>query len=813
MKSGQYHFIGIGGIGMSGLARILLKQNHSITGSDQMNSPIVEELIQRGVKVDIGHFSTQVPEGATVVYSSAIDNENPEMRQAVERKCPLLHRAELLTQLTKGYKTLAVTGSHGKTTVSALLASVLIKAELDPSYSIGGMLIEYQSNAEGGKGPYFVLEADESDGSFLKYHVNGAIVTNIDNDHLEHYGSMHHLKNDFQTFMKKVQDPNLLFWCGDDQALADLKMPGISYGFAETCLLRCSKYSQQGWKVVFDAEFEGKKYPNIEIALIGPHHALNALAVFGMCIKLGVPEEKIRFAFKTFEGVGRRCEKKGDANQILIIDDYAHHPTEIRSILSAIRNAIGERRLITVFQPHRYSRTLSCQQEYANAFDEADLLFMTDIYAGPGEKPIEGVSSQLILDRICQCSNVPNRYIPMHHLADRLLEEVKPHDVVLTLSAGDLPAIAEKLAAKLQFTPKKLVLGVICGGKSPEHKVALASAKYVIDSLDPSLYEIHLFGITQSGRWIYGDETLSWLEKHYGQTENPTHFVQEDIFKQLQNCELFIPVLHGPCGEDGMVQGFLETIGKAYVGCDFRSAALCMDKGLTKRIAQSYGIQTAPFIDFDLYTWKQTSPTVLQDIHRQLHYPLFVKPVHLGSSVGISKVGSQDQLEEAIEFAFKYDTHVLVEQGVVGREIEFAVMGNGQVEVTQPGEICTKGKVYDYESKYGVNCAEVHPKANLPIQAVVEGQKLAELIYRGAGCTGLARVDFFLNEQGQFLFSEINPIPGFTQKSLYPQMWLKHGLSSYQLLSRLIILGLQKKRLQERHSCPLMEDKNDAFIS
>jgi len=449
----HYHFIGIGGIGMSALARILLKKNVKVTGTDQSPNKMIETLVREGASVDIGHSKDKIVSGATVVYSSAIKPDNPERQVAKEFHCPMLHRSELLARLTKGFHTLAVTGSHGKTTTSSLLASVLKKADLDPAYALGGILLEYGSNGDGGAGDYFVLEADESDGSFLNYDVYGGIVTNIDHDHLDHYGTIEALKEAMFTFMSNVANPDLLFWCGDDEALSKMNMKGVSYGFGDHCDWQAMNFQQQGWVGTFDARHDGQVFPRVEVALSGRHQALNALAVFGLCTQLQIPENVIRHALKTFGGVGRRCEKKNacdsESNGILIIDDYAHHPTEVATTLKAIREAIGDRRLVAAFQPHRYSRTQACLKEYADVFDPADLLFITDIYAGPGEVPIPGVSADAIVQKVKEHGGVEVRYFPRHNLGEAVLQELRPGDVLVTMSAGDLPKLAEELAIKI----------------------------------------------------------------------------------------------------------------------------------------------------------------------------------------------------------------------------------------------------------------------------------------------------------------------------------------------------------------------------
>ncbi len=794
------HFIGIGGIGMSGLARILLKQKISVSGSDIASSYITENLTQAGAKVYIGHSAQHITPDMTIVYSTDINKENPEFQAAALLNCKILHRSDLLIQLMQGYKSLAVTGTHGKTTTTALLASVLREAGWDPSFAVGGVIPHLQLNADKGKGEYFVAEADESDGSFLKYHPYGAIVTNIDTDHMDYFKNEEGLCQAFHQFMLQVTSPDHLFWCGDDICLQRLHPAGISYGVSSSCLLRASQYCQRGWSIHFDVQYQGKTYPDVEVALTGPHNALNALAVFGLCLNLGIAEPVIRKALRDFSGVCRRCENKFEKNGLLFLDDYAHHPTEISTTLKAVRTAIQERRLIAVFQPHRYTRTKDCLGTYKNIFDEADLLYVTDIYSA-GEEPIDGLSSEWIMKELHQYAQVPCRYLPRAQLAAEIVKELRPHDVLITLGAGDITRLSSELESRINATPvQKLKIGVIYGGRSLEHDVSLLSAATIIQNLQPDYYDIFHFGITKQGCWVAGEEALHLLQKKQISNPNDGILVPPDVLKRLNQCDVLFPILHGPFGEDGTIQGMFEILGKPYVGCDYRSSALCMDKALTKKVMILNGVPTAAFIDFDFYSWKSHPESILDQIHKQLKLPLFVKPVHLGSTIGVKKVESPEALCNAIEAAFLIDNHVLVENGLDIRELEFAVYGNGTVTTYPPGEVFSAGSIYDYEGKYSNHAMKTTPKTDLPPEIIQEGMALASEAYKAAGCTGMARVDCFLDKSNKILLNEINPIPGFTANSLYPGICRENGLSTSHLMDLLILLGMSRWRHQQRIS-------------
>lgn len=445
----KYHFIGIGGIGMSGLAHLLLQRGCSVSGSDIAENALTAQLRKEGAEIHSGHSAVYVSPAQTIVFSSGIKNDNPEFRAAVDLKCAMRHRSQILEELMQGYRSLAVAGTHGKTTTSALLSWVLDQGALDPSFAVGGVLPHYGSNAKQGKGDYFVAEADESDGSFLNYHPFGAIVTNIGLDHMDHYHNEEGLIRSFQRFIAQVKEPQACFWCGDDVRLVKLSPKGVSYGFGESSQLRAVNFLQKGWGSVFDLIYGQKQYLGIETALIGRHNVLNAAAVFGLALSLGVDEQKIRKALATFSGVGRRMEKKGEVNGILFIDDYAHHPTEVKTTLEGLRKAIGGRRLICIFQPHRYSRTKDCLGEFGKMFDAVDLLLIPDIYAA-GEAPIPGITRERIVQEVRGHSKAEILDVARDALAAELVKIIRPGDTVVTMGAGNVTKLAPEIMEKLK---------------------------------------------------------------------------------------------------------------------------------------------------------------------------------------------------------------------------------------------------------------------------------------------------------------------------------------------------------------------------
>ncbi|MBA3815100.1 MAG: UDP-N-acetylmuramate--L-alanine ligase [Parachlamydiaceae bacterium] len=794
----NYHFIGIGGIGMSGMAHILLERNISVSGSDMAANTTIDSLQKKGAAISIGHDAKNILAGMTVVYSTDIKRGNPEFLAAKSLNCSMLHRSELLQMLMQSSHSLAVAGTHGKTTTSSLLAWVLEQSGLSPSYAIGGIVPQLQTNAKQGQGNFFVAEACESDGSFLNYNPYGAIVTNIDSDHLDFYGTEAELIKAFEKFISQVQSPEHLFWCGDDTNLKQLNLEttGISYGFGKDCMLRAFNFEQKEWMLSYDISYQGKLYPQVEVSLAGAHNALNALAVFGLALTLGIEETLIRTALSSFGGVLRRCEKKGESHKILFLDDYGHHPTEIRATLKAIRKAIGERRLVVAYQPHRYSRAKGLIGAYKNVFNDADHLFLTEIYAA-NEIPIPGVSHDAIMQEINNDSNLNCQHVARSHLASSLAAFLRPHDVCVSLGAGDITKLAGEVLAQYKLkAPQKLKVGVIMGGRSVEHEVSLMSSEHILNSLEPDLYEIEQFGITRRGIWMTGPQTRAELLN--GKAADAPHKISSNVLDALMKSDILFPILHGSYGEDGTIQGFFEMLGLAYVGCDHRSAAVSMDKVLTKKLLIDAKIPTSPFIYFSRHTWNKDSNTIKEKIINQLKFPVFVKPTHLGSSVGVHKVDNVTCLDAAINDVFRFDTDALVENGIEGREIEFSVIGNQDVVAYPPGEILTGGEVYDYKGKYSKNGTKTSTQATLSSTLISEGIELVKKAYQVAGCHGMARIDTFLDLNGKFWLNEINPIPGFTQYSLFPQMCAVNGLEGSNLIDRLIILGLQRKRISDR---------------
>lgn len=757
----NYHFVGIGGIGMSALARVLMQQGHRVQGSDLKRSALLEQLMQEGATVQIGHSKEALVEPATVIYTTDIHGENPEIAYAIEKKMPLLHRSDLLHELMKKKIRCLVTGSHGKTTTSALLSWVLLEAGLDPSFVVGGLLQPLQTNGRAGKGDYFVAEADESDGSFLKTCADFAIITNLDNDHLDYWGSPRMLDLAFAQFIAQTKN---LIWCADDPRLASLHPKGSSYGFSEKADFRLFNFRQTARGCLFDLNSS----LNIELKLLGRHNALNGAAVFALALSLNIPESAIRRAFATFGGTARRLQWKGEKHKVSLYDDYGHHPKEIAVTLQALRDHVRERRLVVVFQPHRYTRVRDLFDEFAGCFAQADVVFLTDIYSA-GEEPIEGLSSAGLYTRLREKLGSKLHFLPRLHLESGVAAMLQPLDVVLTIGAGDVthagPLILDQFAARAP----KLNIAVLFGGASAEHPVSSMSAQNILSALNSEVYNTTTFFVTKEDQW-----------------ERP--------FSELASYDICIPVFHGPGGEDGRMAALLETLSIPYVGCNYRSGAICMQKAWTKYVALGHGVATAPFFEMTHAQYKKDPAQLLQLITEKLSYPVWIKPVHLGSSIGVSRASCPEEAVKSALHAFGYDDRLIVEQEIVGRQIEFAVLGNEVLEVALPGEIISHGSFVAYDKKYGAAAFEIRTPAEITFAEKEYGTALALKLYQACACEGLARIDFFLTPDGRYWFNEINPFPGFTDTSAYPKMWQATGMSLELLVDELLARALHRSR-------------------
>jgi len=437
------HFVGIGGIGMSGIAEILLSQGFSVSGSDLSRSENTEHLERLGARVVYGHEAANIMGAEVVVYSSAVDPKtNPETIEAERQKIPIIRRAEMLSEVSRLKYTLGVAGTHGKTTTTSMTGLVMMQAAMDPTVIVGGRLKGLGgSNARLGKGDWIVLEADEYDRSFLQLLPTVAVITNIEADHLDIYSDLDDIKGAFIEFANKVPFYGTACVCLDDPGvrsiLPEIKKVVVTFGLSPQSDVRAMDCQYEERSSSFTLVQHGVELGRITISVPGEHNIRNALAACAVGLVCGVPFDVLAHSLGDFTGVYRRFEFKGEFNDILVVDDYAHHPTELRSTLSAARKG-WKRRIVAVFQPHTYTRTRDFYEEFATSFDDADVLVLTDVYPAR-EQPIEGVSGELIATAARAAGQRSVHYIEdKNKLAEALKGIVQPGDMVLTLGAGDI---------------------------------------------------------------------------------------------------------------------------------------------------------------------------------------------------------------------------------------------------------------------------------------------------------------------------------------------------------------------------------------
>ncbi|MBB6729307.1 UDP-N-acetylmuramate--L-alanine ligase [Cohnella zeiphila] len=451
----RVHFIGIGGYGMSAIARVMLEMGYEVTGSDVARQELTDKLAAKGARIYIGHEPEHVRGADLVVYSTALPKDNVERKEAELLNIPTLHRAQMLARLLNDRTGVAVAGAHGKTTTSSMIALVMEASGLDPTYIIGGEIVNVGTNAKAGQGEYVVAEADESDGSFLQYRPAVAVVTNIEADHLENYdGDFQKLKDAYVKFLNQVRPGGCAVVCTDDEnvremlpKVADTRM--ITYAIDGDADYTAEQIELGDRCASFEVRRSGETLGTIRLSVPGRHNVYNALATVIVGLEAGLSFDRIAETIVGFRGAKRRFQVLGEVRDMLVIDDYAHHPTEIEATIQAAKAT--QKRIIAVFQPQRYTRTFFLLDAFSRAFKEADEVIITDIYSPAGEQRIEGVTSQRLVELIAANSNPNVTYVPTKEEVLTLLSSrVKPGDLVLTMGAGDIWKTAAELANQLE---------------------------------------------------------------------------------------------------------------------------------------------------------------------------------------------------------------------------------------------------------------------------------------------------------------------------------------------------------------------------
>ena len=450
----KIHLIGIGGSGMRAIANILIAKGYEVSGSDVAESPIIEKFRQMGATIHIGHDASYVDGVDAVVRSTAIRESNPELQAAREQGITVLHRSDIVKAVLDVTKGIAVAGAHGKTSTTSMIGQILVEGALDPTVIIGGEVDYLNGSSFAGQGDLSVAEADESDGSFLKYNPHSIVITNIENDHMDHYGTMENLLAAFVEFVGRLPQDGMAVVCGDNEniryVMSQVDRKFYTYGFEDNNDFIARNMHYVDGQLVYDIEHEGKILCRLKLRVPGRHNVMNSMGAFITThVIYGVPVEVCQKALGKFIGAKRRFETKGHVAGVWVVDDYAHHPTEIKATLKAAKE-LEKHRVICVFQPHRYTRTQLLLEEFATAFTAADELYMTDIYSS-GEDPIPGIDGRSIPDRIEALTDMHVNYVPnVDDIPATLKRIVRPNDLVITMGAGSINQYGPKLLALLE---------------------------------------------------------------------------------------------------------------------------------------------------------------------------------------------------------------------------------------------------------------------------------------------------------------------------------------------------------------------------
>ena len=780
----KFHFIGIGGAGMSALAKILIEMGREVSGSDSNESANVKMLRELGAKVFVGHDEKNLlddkgePCVEVIVCSSAIPPDNPEVLKAEELRIPKLHRSDINAYLLNSKRGIAVAGAHGKTTTTSMIGFVLHNAETDPTIIIGGESTDLGTSALLGSSDYLVSEADESDGSFLKLKPEIAVVTNVEDDHLDHYGTIERIRAAFKIFIENLNRENgIAVVCFDNENVRNIvnevDRKYISYGIDNDAEIMARNVHSNIEGVSFEVtrkiksnetdstecnKFTEKTLGKVRLKIHGRHNVLNALATIAVALTVGVPFEKITDGLGKFHGAKRRFQTKGKVRNVWVVDDYAHHPTEISATLKAAREA-KPNKLICVFQPHRYTRTKLLLKEFGGAFKAADLLILTDVYSA-GEEKIEGISGESILEEVLSTTNQAVSYIPdREKVADALIDLVSAGDLVITMGAGDIYKTGEELLDLLREQRRRKIV-VLMGGPSTEAEVSRRTGQAVADALKSKNYNV---------------ETMEL---------NPQTFAA-DIKKK--NCGIVFNAVHGYCGEDGLVQGTLDMLRIPYTGSGVLAAALTMDKVFTKRIFSAAKISTPKF---EVYRKPDKSDELVKIIEEKFGLPVVIKAASQGSSIGVSIVENSEDVAEAIEDAFTFGDEILVEEFIDGRELTVAVYGNAdEAEALPIIEITTITGRYDYKTKYTKGASTHIVPAELSKKLTEKIQNLAIKAFKICNCSGVARVDMMLSSLNTPYVIEVNSVPGMTETSLVPDAARAAGIEFPELCEKILNLA------------------------
>lgn len=724
-----FFFVGIGGAGMSGIARVLHQQGFRVSGSDRTASLVTDRLVAEGIPVTIGHAHARPHEGDLIVVTDAVElEESPEVAWAREHGRPLWRRSQALAHALRDHKIIAVTGTHGKTTTTTMLGEALAAAGQDPLVIVGAEVPAWGSSARIGRGGWAVVEACEAYASFEHLVPHMVVLTNLEHDHVDFYPTEQHLLDAIEGFINRIENGGACFVLADDDTALSVAGPSAV--------------------AVLPQEAPA------EVGAPGDHNRRNAALARAVALSLGAAAPAVDEALRTFSGAERRLQIIHDADWTLM-DDYAHHPTEIQASIQALREKFPGRRLLVAFQPHLYSRTAPLLNEFAQALDGADVVILTDIYPAR-EAPMAGISSVRIAELMRkECHYVPSRFL----VAREAARHMRPGDVVVMMGAGNIGDCVADVVPEVERLRAKRTkrITVLAGGDSAEREVSRLSGLSVYQALQRLGYDATLMDATER------------LMSGQGFPE----------FVGPNRPDLVVLAIHGTHAEDGALQGLLELLHIPYTGSRILASATGMDKDATKRVLAARGLDVPKGV---LLKEGEGVPEL-----RGLEGDSFVvKPNRQGSTVGLVFVERRADLPAALEKAFHYDTEVLVEEWVRGTEVSVPVLGSRVFPVV---EIVPDGGRYDFTRKYVPGATEEICPARLDPALTRRIQLMARDAHFALGARGLTRTDMIVTED-RVVILEINTLPGMTPTSLAPRAAQADGLGFDELVNLIVEEGL-----------------------
>ncbi len=736
----SFFLVGIGGAGMSGIARMLKSRGYKVGGTDSTPSALTDALREQGISVHIGHSGTYLEPGDALVLSDAIAlGGSPEVQRANEIGVRLFRRSQALAWLLKDKRCVAVTGSHGKTTTTGMLAVGMRAAGFDPTIAVGAEIAELGTAVVTGAGSHAVIEACEAYDSLRDFDPHIVVLTNLELDHVDYHENWENLRDAVVRFTNKA---NILVYNQLDRGAVEV---------AERSKAELVPFAP-------DAPFDPGDGLGTGLSQKGPHNLANANAALTVMGIVGADNPAGRQAIARFRGAERRqqvvYEGPGDLGDITVLDDYAHHPTEVAIAIDAVRDHWilhkGRNRLIVVFQPHLYTRTEPLINEFATALSRADHVVMTDIYPAR-EDPIPGVSSF----RICEKLTKPFTYVPARHLLPREVARiVEPGDVVLGMGAGNIAEFPGALVQELKRRGRKSKrILVAYAGDSHEREVAILSGRAVFAAVKELGYEAALADLSERALSAGNLSLLTGPDRP----------------------DLVVLALHGPRAEDGAIQGLLEFFHLAYTGTGIQASSLAIDKQAAKRVFAESGIDVPKGV---VLTEDDPVP--------DFAVPCVVKPNTSGSTVGLRFVHHPSELPDAVANALRFDTQVLVEELVAGVEISVPVFGD---RAMLPVEVVPAQGSYDFANKYTAGATEEICPARISQEQTAEAQRLALASHRALGCRGVTRTDMIVSKD-RIVVLELNNLPGMTPTSLVPRSARESGMSFNDVVDWIIKDGL-----------------------